>query len=241
MKLPKSITPCPIKEAIAEVRFESNVPADAVFGIVYQALKKDFPHSEPLPIVALPTSIRDAAKDLIFQPHYRLLSEDYVVLTGPRVIAVGMRGEYPGWPGLAARIKDTLRQFNQTGILSQTVRLGLRFISFFPFDIYPKLRLRITVNEQSWDGEETQFKTVLSRGGCKSLLQIGKGLALVDRPGETGSIIDIDSFTTETAGDFSNVLGRFLDSAHQSEKELFFTLLEPEFLTSLKPIYDDAN
>ena len=241
MRLPKFISPCPIREAIAEVRFESNVPADAVFGIVYQALKKDFPKSEALPIVALPTPIRDATTDFVFQPHYRLLSDNSVVLVGPKVIAVGMRGEYPGWPALSARIKDSLRQFNQTGILSQTVRLGLRFISFFPFDIYPKLRLRITVNEQSWDGDETHFKTVLNRGGCRSLLQIGKGLALVDKPEETGSIIDIDSFTTETAGDFPSVLDSFLESAHQSEKELFFTLLTPEFLTSLKPIYDDAN
>ena len=74
MRLPKSISPCPIREAIAEVRFESNVPADAVFGIVYQALQKDFPKSEALPIVALPTLIRDATTDFVFQPHYRLLA-----------------------------------------------------------------------------------------------------------------------------------------------------------------------
>jgi uncharacterized protein (TIGR04255 family) len=239
--MPKSISPCPIREAVAEVRFESNVPPEAVFGIVYQALKSDFPKSEALPIVALPTPIRDAVKDLAFQPHYRLQSETSVVLVGPKVIAVGMRGEYPGWPALSRRIKDTLRQFSQAGILKQTVRLGLRYISFFPFDIYPNLLLRITVNDKSWDGDETFFKTVLSSGGCRSLLQIGKGLALADKPGETGSIIDIDSFTTETTGDFLSVLEKFLETAHQSEKEHFFTVLKPEFLKSLSPVYDDAN
>lgn len=80
-----------------------------MFGIVYQALQKDFPKSEALPIVALPTPIRDATTDLVFQPHYRLLSDNSVVLVGPKVIAVGMRGEYPGWPALWARIKDSLR------------------------------------------------------------------------------------------------------------------------------------
>ncbi|MBI2926620.1 MAG: TIGR04255 family protein [Verrucomicrobia bacterium] len=241
MKLPKSISPCPIREAVAEVRFESNVPADAVFGIVYQALKNEFPKVDELPIVALPTRIRNTDKDLVFQPHYRLLNESSVVLVGPRAIAVGMRGEYPGWPALSGRIKETMRQFSQAGILKRTLRLGLRYISFFPFDIYPNLLLRITVNDKSWDGDETFFKTVLSRGGCRSLLQIGKGLALVDKPGETGSIIDIDSFTTETDDEFLDVLEKFLESAHQSEKELFFTVLKPEFLKTLNPVYDDAD
>jgi uncharacterized protein (TIGR04255 family) len=241
MKLPTSISPCPIREAVAEVRFESNVPADAVFGIVYQALKKDFPKVEELPIVAFPTRIRNADKDLAFQPHYRLLNETSVVLSGPKTIAVGMRGEYPGWPALSGRIKDTLRQFNEAGILKRTVRLGLRYISFFPFDVFPNLLLRITVNDKSWDGDETLFKTILGRGGCRCLLQIGKGLALVDKPGEIGSIIDIDSFTTEAVGDFLGVLDSFLESAHHSEKEMFFTVLKPEFLKTLNPVYNDAN
>ena len=237
MKLPKSISPCPIREAVAEVRFQSNVPADAVFGIVYQTLKKDFPKAEELPIASLPSQIRNADKDLAFQPHYRLTSDTSTVLVGPKAIAVGMRGEYPGWATLSVRIKEVLRQFNQTGIVTQPLRLGLRYISFFPFDIYPKLLLKISVNEESWDGEETFFKTILVRGDCKSLLQIGKGLALVGKPGEIGSIIDIDSFTTETGGEFLSVLDKFLESAHQSEKELFFTLLKREFLESLNPVY----
>lgn len=241
MKLPKSISPCPIREAVAEVRFESDVPPDAVFGIVYQALKTDFPKAEELPIATLPSQIRNTDKELMFQPQYRLISETSTLLVGPKTIAVGMCGEYPGWAVLSARMKEILRRFSQTGIVKQPVRLGLRFISFFPFDIYPKLQLQISVDDQSWDGEETFFKTVLNRSTFKSMLQVGKGLALLGRPGEIGSIIDIDSFTAETDGEFLAYFERFLESAHQSEKELFFTLLKPEFLATLNPVYEDAN
>lgn len=241
MRLPKSISPCPIRESVAEVRFQANVPPDAVFGIVYQALKRDFAKVEPMPILALPTEMRNADKDFTFLPHYRLVSDAAVILLGPKVIAVGMRGEYPGWTAHFRRIKDTLSQFHQTGIRTRTLRLGLRYISFFGFDIYPKLRLRITVDESSLDGDETFFKTVLSDKGCRSLLQVGKGLSLVNTPGETGSVVDIDSFTTETDGEFVPVLDKFLEDAHRAEKELFFRLLKPEFLESLNPVYDDAN
>ncbi len=247
MKLPKSISPCPIREAVCAIQFEPGVPEDAVFGIVYQELKKDFPNAAPLAIRNLPVEIRNTDKDLAFQPHYRLLSDSLTVLVGPKAISVGIRGDYPGWSALSQNIKDILQRFHQTGVVSKTVRLGLRYISFFNFDIFPHLELRITVQGTSWDGEGTFFKTVLSGAGCKSSLQVGKGLQLVNKPGEkgspreTGSVIDIDSFTTETEGPFMQVLGTFLENAHQTEKELFFRLLKPEFLVALKPVYENGN
>jgi uncharacterized protein (TIGR04255 family) len=233
MKLPKSISPCPIKEAVAEIRFDSNVPADAVFGIVYQALKKDFSEAKPLPILNLPAEIRVASTDLAFQPYYRLTNDASVVLVGPKVISVGMGADYPGWTVHSKCIKDTLNQFNQTGIVTKVLRVGLRFISFFALDIYPNLMLKITVEDTSIDGEETLFKTVLSNKGCKSLLQIRQGVALNKKLSEKGSVIDIDSFTTAPAGEFTSLLELFLEDAHQAEKELFFRLLKPDFLKTL--------
>jgi uncharacterized protein (TIGR04255 family) len=241
MKLPKNISPCPISEAVAEVRFEPNVPTDAVFGIVYQALKRDFAEVEPLPILSLPANIRTGEKDLTFQPYYRLNSEMVAILIGPRVISVGMRAEYPGWAIHCHRIKDALSQFYQTGILKRTLRFGLRYINFFVGDIYPSLQLNITVNGTALGGDETFFKTVLDCKGCRSLLQIGKGLTLVNKPGETGSVIDIDTFSTETNGEFVPSLEAFLDDAHQAEKELFFRLLKPEFVNTLNPVYGNGN
>jgi uncharacterized protein (TIGR04255 family) len=241
MKLPTSISPCPIREAVAEIRFDSNVPADAVYGIVYQVLKKDFSEAKPLPILNIPAEFRSADKNLAFQPHYRLQNDASVVLVGPRVISFGMRGEYPGWAVLSKRIRETLNQFNETGIMIKVHRLGLRYISFFAFDIYPNLLLKIAVEGASLDGEETFFKTILTGHGCKSLLQISKGVVLRNKPSERGSVIDIDSFTATPEGEFSNQLEQFLENAHLSEKELFFRLLKPEFLKTLNPTYDDGN
>jgi len=39
--LPKSIETCPIIEAIFEIRFESTVPGDAIFGIIYNEFKTE--------------------------------------------------------------------------------------------------------------------------------------------------------------------------------------------------------
>ncbi|MEI6342436.1 MAG: TIGR04255 family protein [Verrucomicrobiota bacterium] len=236
MKLPRSISPCPICEAVAEVRFESTTPADAVFGIVYQALRDEFPSAEDL-LPGLPPQFRNADKDLSFQPHYRLVNDRMTILIGPKVVAAGMRGEYPGWSVLAPRIKKVFGQLIDTGIVRQPTRLGLRFISFFPFDVFPKLRLRISVDDEPWDGQETHFKTILKRPGHHLLVQVGKDLALLGKPTVAGSVIDIDSFTMDIQNDFPSRLQEFLEAAHESEKELFFRLLKPEFLESLNPVY----
>ncbi len=218
-----------------------------MFGIVYQALKKDFPKAAPLPILSLPVEVRTGDKDLASQPHYRLLSESLTVLVGPKVISVGMHGAYPGWSVLSQRIKEILQRFHETGVVARSIRFSLRYISFFNFDIFPQLQLKITVQDASWDGEGTFFKTVLNGTGCKSLLQVGKGLQLLKKPGEkgspkeTGSVIDIDSFTAETEGPFMHVLDTFLENAHRNEKDLFFSLLKPEFLATLNPVYENGN
>ena len=41
-KLPISISPCPIIEAIFEVRFEASVPGDAISGIIFNEFKNEF-------------------------------------------------------------------------------------------------------------------------------------------------------------------------------------------------------
>src|SRR6266851_6944771 len=143
MKLPKSISPCPIKESVSEIRFEPNLPEDAVFGIVYQALKKDFAQVKQLPILSLPVEVRTGHNDLVFQPYYLLENADSKVLLGPRMISVGMRGEYPGWTIHSGRIKSILLHFYEAGVVGKIFRFGLRYISFFDFDIFPNLLLNI--------------------------------------------------------------------------------------------------
>jgi uncharacterized protein (TIGR04255 family) len=152
-----------------------------------------------------------------------------------------MRGDYPGWTVHSKRIKDALDQFNQTGIATKVLRVGLRYISFFAFDIYPNLSLKIMVDDESLQGDETFFRTILSGKACRSLLQIRKGVVLKKKLSEKGSVIDIDSFTTNPAGRFITMLEQFLENAHQTEKELFLRLLRPEFLKTLNPIYDNGN
>ncbi|MDZ7758957.1 MAG: TIGR04255 family protein [Desulfovermiculus sp.] len=69
MKIPKRIDPCPIVEALYEIRFEPNYPSDAIFGLIYKAMKQEFDSFEKLPILELPETIRSTDDVLEYKPY----------------------------------------------------------------------------------------------------------------------------------------------------------------------------
>lgn len=243
MDLPISIEPCPIVETVLDVRFESLVPEDAVFGVVYQALRPDFPDASALPMASLPPEMRRSDPTLALQPLHKLEGESLTVLIGSQGITVGIRGAYPGWTTVFERFKATLAQVASTGIVGRPLRFGLRYINFFPEDIFPNLTLSVAIDGLPVKGEGTFFKTVFPGEKCRLLLQVGKDLALLAGQGKAGSVVDIDSFVAEpdTSADFNASITTFLQDAHLAEKQLFFSLLKPDFLVSLNPKYTDAN
>lgn len=53
--VPSRIFPCPIKEAMVELRFDSNLPAsDMIAGVLYTKFKDIFPRVQNLPAHNLP-------------------------------------------------------------------------------------------------------------------------------------------------------------------------------------------
>jgi uncharacterized protein (TIGR04255 family) len=94
--LPVRISPCPIVDAVVEIRFDASVPPGAVFGLVYGAIKHAFPKPIQLPTLNVPEEMRRLNPALLYQPQFRLESETLAALIGPNMFAVGMLGEYPG-------------------------------------------------------------------------------------------------------------------------------------------------
>ena len=70
MAAPKKITPCPIIESVVEIRFDSAIPAEAIFGVVYNAFNDIFPNKPiNLPILQIPEQIRNSDPNLQYKPH----------------------------------------------------------------------------------------------------------------------------------------------------------------------------
>lgn len=238
--LPKRISPCPITEAILEVRFESTLPADAIPGMAYDRLKADFPKMEKLPILQLPPQLLSKDPDLRFKPHYKLSGEtpSITVNIGPEVISFITAESYPGWGVFSQQYKKILAKVNEAGFISKITRVGLRYINFFEADVFNLVTLSTTIGNTKISSTDLTIRAVIPDGEFKNTLSISNNVKVKigKKPVISGSLIDIDTHY-DTHTNVRSVIDTLLDTGHECEKKLFYNLLQPAYLESLNPEY----
>jgi uncharacterized protein (TIGR04255 family) len=235
--LPKKISPCPIVEAIVELRFSSAVLPDAVFGIIYQVFKDEFPREpEKLPILQLPEPVRSMDPGLQYQPYYKLTSGNLIFQIGPRVISLSNVKDYMGWETFSKRIKEVFSKVERLKIIKSVERLGIRYINFFKLDIFSSINLRILMNDNPLNTLRTTLKAEIQDNDFINILQVANAAqATIENQVITGSVIDIDTVSKDIGDTFFTEMENLLEKGHNIEKNLFFSLLKKEFLSSLNP------
>ena len=108
MKLPQKIEPCPIIDALFEIRFDTKMPLDAVFGIVYQIFAEEYNKPIDLPILEIPAVIRKEDPTLKYKPHHRMENDDFVLQIGPNMISFSSYPSYSGWYKFSNGIYDVI-------------------------------------------------------------------------------------------------------------------------------------
>lgn len=238
MSIPKKITPCPIVDCTIELRFRTSVEPGAVFGIVYSAFKNEYPNVEKMPILNVPEQIRLVDPNMVYQPWYRLRNGGLVLSVGPRLVALGKAGEYPGWTLFSDRFHHVVETLRGLGIADQVERIGLRYINFFDFDIFDKIKLRVAINDIPVTGNQTLVRITIPGRRYKSQLHVtNEASIIVEGSNRIGSIIDIDTSLETDLKDFFQNSTSIIEEGHNEEKEVFFTLPKDDFLQMLNPEY----
>ena len=239
VRLPKQIDPCPIVESVAEIRFETSLPDDAVFGVVYNAVKERYPSVEKLPILQIPEAIRSGNPDLVILPQYRLRGERFMIQVGPRSISSAVTGPYPGWHDWRTEINYAFDKIQRIDVIHAVTRFGLRYIDVFDGDVFPKLVLKLGVDQENVTSPNMGLRVVFDRGRFNCLLQINNDsvFGVEGTPASRRSVLDVDTYLVGGEGEFFTQAEMFLEEAHATQKELFFGLLSPQFLASLNPTY----
>lgn len=232
MILPKSISPCPILDALFEVRFSSNINSNAVFGQIYGVLQTDFPKVESLPILQLPESLRNTDPNLKYKPYYRISNENFVVQIGPDVIAISSFPNYAGWESFSKKIFSILEQIENIKIINTIERVGIRYINFFENDIFQNITLKVSIGNDTVTNKNTVVRTEIEENEFSSTLQIANNAI---NNNSIGSIIDIDTFRAINLSDFFTDKEEIINNGHSIEKKLFYSLLQPNFLRTLNP------
>jgi uncharacterized protein (TIGR04255 family) len=242
MQIPKKITPCPILEAIAEIRFEPEEPDDAIFGIIYNQFKKSFPEIEKLPILQIPDQFRSKDPNLIYKPHYKLIKENYIVQVGPRIFSLVNVKEYSGWDKFSQEIREVFELLSKLQIIKEIKRFGLRYVNLFEnFNIYEKSNLKLVLKDDPLIENPINLTTrIASNEFVNQLVIVNHANVAVEKVSYVGSLIDIDTNLEPFPESAKTNFDEFIDivkRAHEEEKKLFFSLLEDDYLKTLNPEY----
>jgi uncharacterized protein (TIGR04255 family) len=242
--LPQVIDPCPIAEAVFEVRYSSTLPIDAVFGVVYQKISKHFSGIIPqeLGAMQLPLQIRRTDQNLKYQAYYSLRKNSLTLNIGPDVLTFGALRPYIGWNKWFAFIQAVLDDALVSGAVHLVERIGLRYINVFSEPILKNTTVNIQIDTNTLEVEPTNFRTEIVDSGFIKVLQIGNEIGVTEN-NETrkASLIDIDCLypCNMSIEEFKSNYREIMVDAHDREKILFFNLLKPDYLDTLNPIYSE--
>ncbi len=231
--LPKKITPCPIKEAIFEIRFHSLIPGDAIFGIVFNAVKDEYPNPHiALPILQIPQEIRQQDPNLKYAPHYKLQSEFFHLQIGPNVISLINVNEYKGWDEFQPKIVELFQQLKTLNLFDTTLRLGLRYMNFYPDEnIIKATEMEVKLPDSPLMSDNINISALIDKAPLLSNIRIISGAQITtNEKTENGSLIDIDTYTTSVD---TTSFEDSLTALHNEEKRIFFEILGKKYLSKL--------
>lgn len=237
-QLPKSLEKCPIIDAIIEVRFDTGINPNAVFGMIYSQIKELFPGEVmSLPISQMPLEIMMGDSNLRYKPLFRIDGIDSSLQIGPHVIAVNSYIPYIGWSRFYDVFDNIITQVY--GTIGKVLRLGLRYINFFNQDIHENVEVDFKLANKECHNFLINAEIADENHLVNMLQYTPNATAFSAKEGKdvTGSIIDIDTYRIYEQGCDKGCLVDDLTRAHDSEKNLFYSLLKSELLKQLEPVY----
>lgn len=237
MNIPSKLTNDPVVETVIEIRFDSVLPSDAVFGVFYSVLRDIFPEYKNLPVLQVPENIRSNDPNLRFAPLYALMKGNFQFNIGGRVASLVTKNPYSGWDAFSTLAIECFEKIKSTGVIKSIDRFGLRYINFFEEKIFDKLNMSINTPFENDPFAKNITLHHLNNGFTTKILIADNAQQVANNLVRKGSIIDIDTYSEGQVDFFSNI-SEMLNRAHDEEKTCFFSLLKNDFVSELGPIYE---
>src|SRR6266487_5438916 len=123
-RLPIKIDPCPIAEAILEVRFVTSESWRTLPGLLFAHIRERYPEQKDLPLAQLPEEIRRHEPAFTYQPLVQFLGRDFLIQFGPRVVSLVTKpNQYPGWLAVEHEMTLLLKLLQKIGFIAEGERL----------------------------------------------------------------------------------------------------------------------
>lgn len=242
MKLPREIFPNPLLTSKVEVRFVSKLQSDEILGLAYPKFSSVLP---TLRNSELPKEMKLKNDQLKYAPDFIMSNTDYSLSFSNNAIAFENVGGYKLWGNYYPFICQHLEEVIQLGIIDCIQVINVRYASLFDGEFSLETVIKPPeINLVGYKEAMSFFNTVLVPLNYPDYtihLQVARSAkAEKGDISKSGILIDINASYSNKEKDANVSIERLyaiIDELHAQEKELFYTLLRPEFLASLNPKY----
>jgi|SRR3972149_1451282 len=243
---PHKLEDDPILEAIFEIRFTSRTEnvADLLPGLLFQSLREKYPKLEALSIFSVPREIREADPNFKYKPTHRLLGDNYAITTGEHVVSLSCNKPYSGWIKFRPVIKETLSYLKDTMLVDNVHRFSMKYVNLLIEDKIPlqlgMIKNKIVLGSHDLSSTLTNIRTEIDKNDFINIVQVVSGATARVKTGQEikGLILEIDTIYNKQFKDFWIDIDELLDSAHTTEKSIFFDILTEETIKKLKPVWE---
>lgn len=253
VKIPNKITPDSIKDSFVEYQYITNLPFNIIIGIIFNALDDTFTYTNG-------ENNRNIEKLNDFQGNEKahiFYNKNIHVRLYPNRLLFNCNENYIGWDSYIHEIENVLKQISNTQIVEAYSRIGIRYISEYPNqDLKNCTKLNYKFNcIDNVNSKTYNFSTNFLYNDCIVNINLHNNYAKISRkhignidvhqainesisiPAEPVSVIDIDVIKSDLKEtDLLNLIN-ITSKYHLFHKEIFFSLLDDDFLQTLNPEY----
>ena len=199
---------------------------------------------EALSISNIPREIREADPNFKYKPTHRLLGDNYAITTGEHVVSLSCNMPYSGWENFRSVIKETLNHLKGTMLVDDVHRFSMKYVNLLKEDKVSlqlgMIKNKIVLGSYDLSNTLTNIRTEIKKNDFINIVQVVSGATARVKTGKeiNGLILEIDTINTKLFKDFWIDIDELLESAHTTEKSIFFDMLTEDTIEKLKPVWE---
>ena len=247
MVLPRKLNPDNLKDTIVEVGYVQKIPHELMLGFVSSIIK-------PLgyQYIAAPNQNINIAfnnnQQIAFgfgnnNSGFFIKDNVRIQFTTNQIGFNCMADKYVGWEKYSQIISDIINTLFNENTIKDFNRVGIRYISEFRnIDIYQGIKGAIDVSKTGLKLDDSILRLVDESNNLKTYITLtnkAKRISLSQQGQEIieASLVDVSVYENFNPTLDLNVLNSKLNQIHTKQKEIFFGLINDEFLNALNPEY----
>jgi uncharacterized protein (TIGR04255 family) len=249
MQVPKKITPDNIKEAVIELRYQSDLPFEVLLGLFFNAFDDTYTYtSTPIKNKPnVPGQIGKQNKEVVINLGGQsiLYNDKISIRIAPNAFVFSCLTQYIGWGDFIPEVKKALTTISETKYVEKWTRIGLRYITEYKNkDLKDCINFNFSFGLPEVHSVSTSFRSEFNYFNSKIILNLNNKIPALEQNSANPqpqiipvSIIDIDVIKEPLEITNNDKLFEEIEDSHKKEKAIFFGMLKNEFLQTLKPQY----